>query len=198
MTPSRSYRTTAASDVWYNLKWNHKQIIETINSGITKRKPAFNSKIGRKSTLPSTHRSDRILLPSGLRPPYLPMQIPACRTLLQTVPPQSWISSARLWGGGWECVDTNMAGWPWNRSCWCSPADRCLWRRQIWEEKRTVNDRTCFLCYCIILKPCNKSLQFDIKQDKTKLYTSEYHVTRKNTLKKNIHTCLLHSSNVSI
>lgn len=63
------------------------------------------------------------------------MQIPACRTVLQTVPPQSSISSTRLCVGGCECWDTNMAGWPWNRSCWCSPADRCLWRRQICEEK---------------------------------------------------------------
>lgn len=84
--------------------------------------------------LPNTHCSDRTLLPSGLLPLYFPMQIPAWRTLLQTVPPQSWISSTRFCVGGWECWDTNIGGWFWNRSCWCSPADKCLWRRQIWKK----------------------------------------------------------------
>lgn len=85
--------------------------------------------------LPNTHCSDRTLLPSGILPLYFPMQMPAWRTALQTVPPQSWISSTRFWVGGWECGDTNIGGWFWNRSCWCSPADKCLWRRQIWGEK---------------------------------------------------------------
>lgn len=99
----------------------------TVNIDVVKNK----SKI---TILPNTHCSDRTLLPSGLLPLNFPMQIPAWRTLLQTVPPQSWISSTRLWVGGWECWDTNIGGWFWNRSCWCSPADKCLWRRQTWEK----------------------------------------------------------------
>lgn len=123
--------------------WQTLQMSDTIWNKETRKNDWRANKITLKERcaeciVPSTHCSDRILLPSGLLPLYFPMQIPACRTVLQTVPPQSSISSTRLCVGGWECWDTNMAGWPWNRSCWCSPADRCLWRRQIWEEKLTV------------------------------------------------------------
>lgn len=109
--------------------WNKKKQ-HTFNEPIKTLKD-----ISVEMSIPNTHCSERILLPSGLLPLYFPMQIPACRTVLHTVPPQSSISSTRLWAGGWECWDTNIGGWLWNRSCWCSPADRCLCRRQIWEEK---------------------------------------------------------------
>lgn len=139
-TPSHSCRMTAASNVWYYLKHNHKKKRSKWHEEGAENLPQRLA----GSILPSTHCSDRILLPSGLLPLYFPMQIPAWRTLLQTVPPQSWISSTRLWVGGWECWDTNMAGWLWKRSCWCSPADRCLWRRQTWAEKLMVKYRNWF------------------------------------------------------
>lgn len=85
---------------------------------------------------PSTHCSDRQRVPSGFLPLYSPIQIPACLTVRQTAPPQSLMSSSRLWGGGWDKGDTNINGRPWNRSCWCSPAERCCWRRQICGENR--------------------------------------------------------------
>lgn len=114
--------------------WNKTTQNETKLIGTCYYKSHDKSQNWTEYVSPNTHCSDRILLPSGLLPLYFPMQIPACRTVLQTVPPQSSISSTRLCVGGCECWDTNMAGWPWNRSCWCSPADRCLWRRQICEE----------------------------------------------------------------
>lgn len=114
--------------------WSYLQIGDTIWKEKKKLVTIYrkSSIIRAESVLPRIHCSDSILHPSGLLPVYFPMQMPACRTVLQIVPPQSSISSTRLWVGGWESSDTNMAGWFWNRSCWCSPADRCLWRRQIW------------------------------------------------------------------
>lgn len=120
--------------IWNN---NHKNGGRESISDMTNDLSIWNN-IQKGNIVPSTHCSDSILLPSGLLPLYFPMQMPACRTVLDTVPPQSWISSTKLWVGGWECWDTNMVGWLWNRSCWCSPADRCLWRRQIWEENGIV------------------------------------------------------------
>lgn len=128
--------------------WQLLQMCDTIWNKITKNDAILRTwwrrwaqKWLEGNILPRTHCSDRIRLPSGLLPLYFPMQRPACRTVLQTVPPQSWISSTRLWAGGWESGDTNMVGWLWKRSCWCSPADRCLWRRQIWERGNNRNTK---------------------------------------------------------
>lgn len=88
--------------------------------------------------LPKTHCSDRHLVSSGFLPLYSPMQMPAWRMLLHTVPPHSWTSSVRLWQGGWDSEDTNMSGCSRNRSCWCSPAERCCCNRQIWEKQQIL------------------------------------------------------------
>lgn len=92
--------------------------------------------------LPKIHCSDRHLAPSGFLPLYSPMQMPACRTLLHTEPPHSWMSSVRLWQGGCDSDDTNMSGSSLNRSCWCSPAERCCCNRQICEKQ----DRELAIC----------------------------------------------------
>lgn len=88
--------------------------------------------------LPKIHCSERLQLPSVFLPLYCPIKIPACRTLRHTVPPQSWMSSVRLLQGGWECGDTNMGRWCWNRSCWCSPAERCCCRRHICKKRENL------------------------------------------------------------
>lgn len=124
---------TAVSSMWCYLKWNDWKKKQTMKTTSLNKIKWFRINLETiANILPNTHCSDRTLLPCGILPLYFPMQIPAWRTVLQTVPPQSWISSTRFWVGGWECWDTNMGGWFWNRSCWCSPADKCLWRRQIW------------------------------------------------------------------
>lgn len=87
--------------------------------------------------LPKIHCSDRHLVPSGFLPLYSPMQMLAWRTLLHTAPPHSWMSSVRLWQGGWDSDDTNMSGCSWNRSCWCSPAERCCCNRQIYGTRNS-------------------------------------------------------------
>lgn len=88
--------------------------------------------------LPKIHCSERLQLPSVFLPLYCPIKIPACRTLRHTVPPQSWMSSVRLLQGGWEFGDTNMGRCCWNRSCWCSPAERCCCRRHICKKRENL------------------------------------------------------------
>lgn len=104
--------------------------------------------------LPKIHCSDRHLVPSGFLPLYSPMQMLAWRTPRHTAPPHSWISSVRLAQGGCESDEMNMSGWSRNRSCWCSPAERCCCSRQIWRQQQreklllavTPKKNNCTLC----------------------------------------------------